>query len=122
MSGVTPNPEPGNRLFERLYPRFCYRSENTRVLADQLNGTASYHVAPNEDTIPNDNYGDGIRLDELRRHQLQRIAKPLELACPLCALAQAGHYLVIDMAAGIPADNSRPTTREIRNLSSSCQS
>lgn len=37
-------------------------AEPTRVLADHLKGASSYHVAPGEDTIPNDKYGDDVRL------------------------------------------------------------
>ena len=37
-------------------------SEHTRILADHLKGAAQYHVAPANDTIPNDKYGDDVRL------------------------------------------------------------
>ncbi len=37
-------------------------AEHTRALADHLKGTTHYHVPPDEDTIPNDKYGDEVRL------------------------------------------------------------
>ena len=37
-------------------------AEPTRALADLLKGAAHYHTAPGEDTIPNDKYGDDVRL------------------------------------------------------------
>ncbi len=37
-------------------------AEHTRALTEHLKGTTHYHVAPGEDTIPNDKYGDDVRL------------------------------------------------------------
>jgi len=37
-------------------------AEHTRALADHLKGTTHYHAPPGEDTIPNDKYGDDVRL------------------------------------------------------------
>jgi thiosulfate dehydrogenase len=37
-------------------------AEHTRALSDYLKGATRYHTAPNEDTIPNDKYGDDVRL------------------------------------------------------------
>lgn len=37
-------------------------AENTRVLADHLKGKSEYHVPPSEEQIPNDKYGDDVRL------------------------------------------------------------
>lgn len=37
-------------------------AEHTRALTDHLMGAENYHVAPGEDTIPNDKYGDDVRL------------------------------------------------------------
>lgn len=36
--------------------------EHTRALVEQLKGATHYHVAPDDDTIPHDKYGDDVRL------------------------------------------------------------
>ena len=37
-------------------------AEHTRTLTGHLKGATRYHVAPDEDAIPNDKYGDDVRL------------------------------------------------------------
>ncbi len=40
----------------------CLAAENTRALSDHLKGNSSYHTPPSDDEIPNDKYGDDVRL------------------------------------------------------------
>ena len=64
-------------------------AEHTRVLADHLKGTTRYHVAPNEDTIPNDKYGDDVRLGKkifTETYKYGRRYAGNDLSCANCHL------------------------------------
>ncbi|MDX2458125.1 MAG: c-type cytochrome [Gammaproteobacteria bacterium] len=64
-------------------------AEHTRVLADHLKGATRYHVAPGEDTIPNDKYGDDVRLGKKIFTETYRYARRYagnDLTCANCHL------------------------------------
>lgn len=67
-------------------------AEYTRDLADQMKGATQYHVAPDEDTIPNDKYGDDVRLGRkifTETYKYGRRYAGNDLSCANCHL-QAG--------------------------------
>ncbi len=64
-------------------------AEHTRALADHLKGTAQYHIAPSVDTIPNDKYGDDVRLGKkifTETYKYGRRYAGNDLACANCHL------------------------------------
>lgn len=67
-------------------------AEYTRDLTDQMKGAKQYHVAPGEDTIPNDKYGDDVRLGKkifTETYKYGRRYVGNDLSCANCHL-QAG--------------------------------
>jgi len=64
-------------------------AEHTRALTDHLKGKDPYHVAPDEDTIPNDKYGDDVRLGKKIFTETYRYGRRYagnELTCANCHL------------------------------------
>ena len=64
-------------------------AEHTRALTDQLKGATDYHVAPDEDTIPNDKYGDDVRLGKkvfTETYKYGRRYAGNDLSCANCHL------------------------------------
>ena len=64
-------------------------ADHTRALTDELKGAAAYHVAPTEDTIPNDKYGDDVRLGKkifTETYKYGRRYAGNELTCANCHL------------------------------------
>ncbi len=80
---------PGTACFAENIPA---PAEYTRDLADQMKGATQYHVAPDEDTIPNDKYGDDVRLGKkifTETYKYGRRYTGNDLSCANCHL-QAG--------------------------------
>ncbi len=72
-----------------LFMSSCLADENTRVLTDHLKGNSKYHAPRNDDEIPNDKYGDEVRLGKKIFTETYKYARRYsgnDLSCSNCHL------------------------------------
>jgi len=62
-------------------------TDNTRALVEQMKGKQEYHIPPSDEELPNDKYGDDVRLGKLIFTETYKYARRYtgnELSCSNC--------------------------------------